>query len=189
MDKPPEPLTVPAALAALPVHDIPPFGPLVLHTDAARALGVGASTLRKWRSEGRFPQPVYKTPIASFYRITDLIAPYYRKHPEEEAAGLVVAPAALSVAPRPAVTGSADAVIERYAQEQQRHTQAVVEAVTEAVQGVRDSPSAVEAMAGEMAAQRAEIGRLGAELAEAREALQRESAWREKSLVDRALKR
>ncbi len=192
--QPPPP--VPEILAALPLHDIPPLGPLALGSDVARAFRVAASTLRKWRAEGKFPQPAYRTSIASYYRVADLVAPYYHRSPGEIPDSIPAAllarwgtPDPILAVPDPARIPS-EAVRSRYDEE----TGALNELIGAARSLVGQS-QAVEVLAAELAAQRAEIERmreeaerLRAELAEAREAVRRESGWREKSLLDRLRK-
>lgn len=181
---------LPPALAALPLWDIPPFGPLALGADVARAFRVGASAVRKMRAEGRFPQPAHKTPTASYYRVADLVAPYGRKFP-----GL--SPDLPEGRADPATDPVTDPVKGRFPPVDARAE--LVAAVTEAVSRLTlrepESPAVIGALAAEMAAQRAEIEHLraevaglAAELGAAREALRVESAWRDRPLLDRVFR-
>jgi hypothetical protein len=74
-------LPVPARLAALETWNVEPFGPLVRHDDVAEAFRCAKSTLRKWRALGTFPEPAHKKSTLSFYRVADLVAPYYFRFP------------------------------------------------------------------------------------------------------------
>ena len=76
-----EPLPVPEALARLPAVVIAPYGSLVSNSDVAQAFGVDVSTLRKWRQLGSFPHPVHTQAKRSYYKIADLILPYYKRFP------------------------------------------------------------------------------------------------------------
>lgn len=181
---PAEPLPVPAALASLEAIDIVPHGLLVRNRDVAKAFGTKPVTLRTWRLRGDFPAPVHTRGNVSFYRVADLMTPYYQMFPEalsgEErrrdiaTQGDVAPPVASRVALSEDYRAELRAIIR--------------EGVSEAIERQPEPPSVIEAQAAEMAAQRAEIERLQRETkrleAELAEALQ----WREKPLLNRVLK-
>lgn len=70
------PAHVPTEIAALPVRLHPDHGPLLLNRDVARLFGVGTSTLRRRRANGRFPATIVQEPTASWYRLDDIVRVY-----------------------------------------------------------------------------------------------------------------
>ena len=195
-------LPIPDKLAALPTVFIEPYGPLVRGSDVAAAFGVKSSTLRTWRSKGRFPEVTYPTPTVSYYRVADLVMPFYREFPgllpddPVSAMGRFLAVAMeTGGGENEALSNGAEAVAPRF--EPVTLSQALrselVGIVSEAVAGLvekePESPAVIEALASEIAVQRQEIERLRAEARNAEQVAKEASQWRSKSFWDRLLKR
>jgi len=193
----PEFLPVPDKLAALTRWDIAPFGPLVMSADVAAAFGVSPSALRKWRSEGKFPDPVYKRSTASYYRVEDLVAPFYRRFPgllPDEPTDPMSRFLAVAIDKnREAASSENDATSAenggkpRYKgitlSESLRleMVSIVTDAVSKLVEKEPENAGVVETLAAEIAAQRQELERRGAEIEALREklsAVTKPRSWR-----------
>jgi len=198
-------LPIPAKLAALTTWDIDPYGPLVMNADVADAFDVSNSALRKWRSAGTFPQPVFKRSTASYYRVADLVAPFYRRFPgllpDEPVDPLrrFLHVAIETAPPEGAESESGDnggsaagndvpgrfhgVTLEKALRNEM--VSIVADAVTRLVEREPESASVIESLAAELAAQRAEIesrgaeiGRLRGELEALRQPGKRREWWR-----------
>ena len=199
------PIPIPPAFAPFPKIVIAPHGPLMANGDVALAFGVDASTLRKWRQNGAFPTPVHKQGNATYYKVSDLVAPYYKRFPgalpdpefddemarakpfsqrqaerEEAGAGGDLAGASRSEGVTELLAAAEQSMLARIGE-------TVTAAVEKLVEREPEPPRVIEAQADELKAQRQEIQRLTAEVAALKNALETERRWRELPFMERVM--
>ena len=204
MDITTSPLPTPESFKAYKQISVAPYGRLMANGDVAMAFGVVPATLRKWRALTGFPPTVHKEGNVTFYKISDLVAPYYKRFPGE-----LPDPELESIMNR--LRPFADVTKERQEKEDEeaplalqaaaqetfllRIGEAVTEAVGRLVEAAPDPPSVIEAQAAELTAQRRQINAqeeqinaLNMQVDALKVQIEAEGRWRSLPLLDRLRK-